>query len=137
MDRRAWRSGSVTKQVCYVAACPITARVVGSLAGRGAVTHNPRRTGGLTWDPLIYLAIRDPRSTVDREGSETEALKSEKKKERRPARPMLSPASTSGGGTATDTGPRGMVRGNWEWYDPSHAHRIMWPDGNTNPILTS
>jgi SAM-dependent methyltransferase len=22
----------------------------------------------------------------------------------------------------------GWVAGNWEWFDPSHAHRVLWPD---------
>ena len=27
------------------------------------------------------------------------------------------------------------VPGNWEWFDPSHAHRILWPDREYKPDL--
>jgi SAM-dependent methyltransferase len=27
------------------------------------------------------------------------------------------------------------LAGNWEWYDPSHAHRILWPDREYKPDL--
>jgi SAM-dependent methyltransferase len=27
------------------------------------------------------------------------------------------------------------VAGNWEWFDPSHAHRILWPDREYRPDL--
>ena len=27
------------------------------------------------------------------------------------------------------------VAGNWEWFDPSHAHRILWPDREYPPDL--
>ncbi|HEU0189693.1 MAG TPA: class I SAM-dependent methyltransferase [Mycobacterium sp.] len=27
----------------------------------------------------------------------------------------------------------GWVKGNWEWFDPSHAHRILWPDREYKP----
>jgi SAM-dependent methyltransferase len=29
----------------------------------------------------------------------------------------------------------GWVAGNWEWFDPSHAHRILWPDREYKPDL--
>ena len=25
------------------------------------------------------------------------------------------------------------LRGNWQWFDPSHAHRLMWPDRDYRP----
>lgn len=27
------------------------------------------------------------------------------------------------------------VTGNWEWYDPTHAHRVLWPDRDYKPDL--
>ena len=27
----------------------------------------------------------------------------------------------------------GWVQGNWEWFDPSHAHRVLWPDRDYKP----
>ena len=27
----------------------------------------------------------------------------------------------------------GWIDGNWEWFDPSHAHRILWPDREYKP----
>lgn len=27
------------------------------------------------------------------------------------------------------------LRNNWEWFDPSHAHRILWPDRGYRPDL--
>jgi SAM-dependent methyltransferase len=27
------------------------------------------------------------------------------------------------------------VTGNWEWYDPTHAHRVLWPDREYQPDL--
>ncbi len=27
------------------------------------------------------------------------------------------------------------VRSNWEWFDPAHAHRILWPDRAYKPDL--
>ncbi len=27
------------------------------------------------------------------------------------------------------------LAGNWEWFDPSHAHRIFWPNLNYKPDL--
>lgn len=27
------------------------------------------------------------------------------------------------------------LRNNWEWFDPSHAHRILWPDREYRPDL--
>ena len=24
---------------------------------------------------------------------------------------------------------------NWEWFDPSHAHRVLWPDREYKPDL--
>jgi SAM-dependent methyltransferase len=29
----------------------------------------------------------------------------------------------------------GWVAGNWEWFDPSHAHRTLWPDREYKPDL--
>jgi SAM-dependent methyltransferase len=29
----------------------------------------------------------------------------------------------------------GWVDGNWEWFDPAHAHRILWPDREYKPDL--
>ena len=29
----------------------------------------------------------------------------------------------------------GWVAGNWEWFDPSHAHRVLWPDREYKPDL--
>ena len=29
----------------------------------------------------------------------------------------------------------GWLAGNWEWFDPSHAHRILWPDREYKPDL--
>ncbi len=29
----------------------------------------------------------------------------------------------------------GWLRGNWEWYDPSHAHRLLWPDREYKPDM--
>ena len=29
----------------------------------------------------------------------------------------------------------GWVAGNWEWFDPVHAHRILWPDREYKPDL--
>jgi SAM-dependent methyltransferase len=29
----------------------------------------------------------------------------------------------------------GWLAGNWEWFDPSHAHRILWPDREYRPDL--
>ncbi len=29
----------------------------------------------------------------------------------------------------------GWVEGNWEWFDPSHAHRVLWPDRDYKPDL--
>ncbi len=29
----------------------------------------------------------------------------------------------------------GWIAGNWEWFDPSHAHRILWPDRDYKPDL--
>ncbi|MGA9679473.1 MAG: SAM-dependent methyltransferase, partial [Mycobacterium sp.] len=27
------------------------------------------------------------------------------------------------------------VSSNWEWFDPSHAHRVLWPDREYKPDL--
>ena len=27
------------------------------------------------------------------------------------------------------------LQGNWQWFDPSHAHRIMWPDRDYKPDM--
>ena len=27
------------------------------------------------------------------------------------------------------------LTGNWQWFDPSHAHRLLWPDRPLNPDL--
>ena len=24
----------------------------------------------------------------------------------------------------------GWLQNNWQWFDPSHAHRVFWPDGS-------
>jgi SAM-dependent methyltransferase len=29
----------------------------------------------------------------------------------------------------------GWIAGNWEWFDPSHAHRTLWPDREYKPDL--
>ncbi len=29
----------------------------------------------------------------------------------------------------------GWTAGNWEWFDPVHAHRILWPDREYQPDL--
>ena len=29
----------------------------------------------------------------------------------------------------------GWLAGNWQWFDPSHAHRLFWPDQNVRPDL--
>ena len=29
----------------------------------------------------------------------------------------------------------GWIAGNWEWFDPSHAHRVLWPDRDYKPDL--
>ncbi|MCW2664643.1 MAG: asparaginyl-tRNA synthetase [Mycobacterium sp.] len=29
----------------------------------------------------------------------------------------------------------GWIDGNWEWFDPVHAHRILWPDRDYKPDL--
>ena len=30
---------------------------------------------------------------------------------------------------------RGWLDNNWQWFDPSHAHRIFWPDRDYKPAL--
>ncbi len=29
----------------------------------------------------------------------------------------------------------GWLADNWDWFDPSHAHRILWPDREYRPDL--
>ena len=29
----------------------------------------------------------------------------------------------------------GWLAGNWQWFDPSHAHRMFWPDREPQPDL--
>ena len=29
----------------------------------------------------------------------------------------------------------GWLAGNWQWFDPSHAHRLFWPDRDVRPDL--
>ena len=50
--------------------------------------------------------------------------------------PMLSAASTSGGDThlPSTTSRRGRAT-NWDWFDPTHAHRVLWPDRDYRPDL--
>jgi hypothetical protein len=31
--------------------------------------------------------------------------------------------------------PPGWLAGNWQWFDPSHAHRMFWPDREPRPDL--
>jgi len=28
---------------------------------------------------------------------------------------------------------RGWLTNNWQWFDPSHAHRMFWPDRDYDP----
>lgn len=30
---------------------------------------------------------------------------------------------------------RGWLKNNWQWFDPSHAHRIFWPDRDYKPDI--
>ena len=29
----------------------------------------------------------------------------------------------------------GWLNDNWQWFDPSHAHRLFWPDRDYRPDL--
>ena len=79
---------------------------------------------------LTRLRIRDPAPTVDREGTTSEVnddpradVVSRQYERWRYPRPIQDLDAWAAGA------------GNWQWFDPVHAHRILWPNREYKPDL--